>query len=142
MTERDVQQALYWRGVRRGVKWMAPNIYLYGWESDFLSISHAGIVTEYEIKVSRSDFFEDLKKTRNGLHDGRGPAYFMYACPFDLIRPDELPAHAGLLYIKSVWAHRIVKPPKKLHSGRITGATSLKLMISVYHRYWKLWNKR
>lgn len=49
----------------------------------------------YEVKVSRSDFLNDMK----------WPAYldlcsnFYFACPHGLIQPDELPAEVGLLWV-------------------------------------------
>jgi hypothetical protein len=39
------------------------NSYVFGWESDFFSISDTGYVYEFEIKLSRSDFKADFKKS-------------------------------------------------------------------------------
>jgi hypothetical protein len=51
----------------------------------------------YEIKVSRSDFLGDDKW--RGYLDLCSDFYFV--CPKDLIKPDELPPEAGLLYASS-----------------------------------------
>ncbi len=51
-------------------------------------------VTGYEVKVSRNDF----------LRDDKWPGYlnycneFYFACPVDLIQPEELPPEVGLIY--------------------------------------------
>ena len=52
-------------------------------------------ITGYEVKISRSDF----------LRDNKWPEYlkecheFYFACPPNLIRPDELPEDVGLLWV-------------------------------------------
>jgi len=38
------------------------NVYLFRWESDFLSVTKEGLVYEFEIKLSKSDFKADFKK--------------------------------------------------------------------------------
>ncbi len=38
------------------------NVFMYGWECDFFSMTSSGYAVEVEIKVSRSDFFADFKK--------------------------------------------------------------------------------
>ncbi len=48
-----------------------------------------------EVKVSRSDFFND----KNKWHSHPLGVYKFYACPSGLISPDEVPEKFGLLYI-------------------------------------------
>lgn len=43
------------------VKYMAENLFLYDWESDFWIMMKSGLCYEFEIKISRSDFFNDFK---------------------------------------------------------------------------------
>ena len=62
MNEPEIQDYLY-RYFFAGRSYGIPNIYLYNWESDFLSVTKAGRVHEYEIKISRSDFKADAAKT-------------------------------------------------------------------------------
>ena len=45
----------------------SPNVFVYEWESDFVSVTRAGIIHEYEVKISHSDFMLDAKKYRK--HD-------------------------------------------------------------------------
>lgn len=62
MTERDLQNALYYYTLGRNHRIRCPNVCCYPWESDLLSVTAAGLVHEYECKVSLSDFRADAKK--------------------------------------------------------------------------------
>lgn len=93
-------------------------------EADIFGISGAGMMYEFEIKVSRSDFLADFKNKeykhrqlseRRAIykHDvwKRGkrtgdtydlitiPNRFYYACHEGLIKIEEVPEYAGLVYI-------------------------------------------
>jgi len=61
-SERRIQEQLYRYLLRKSHHEMAPNISLYEWESDMVSLTKAGYVHEYEIKISRSDFKADAQK--------------------------------------------------------------------------------
>lgn len=79
-------------------------------EADVLAISRAGIATEFEIKMSRSDFFADFKKPKHKYFQRENlkgnlqslyiklPNKFYFACPKGLIKPQEVPEYAGLIY--------------------------------------------
>lgn len=49
------------------------NVFIYQWESDFFAISSSGYTVEVEVKISKSDFKHDFKKSqkhkilRNGI---------------------------------------------------------------------------
>ncbi len=60
--------AWYMRGAMQALhhQWITPNVMLYAWESDLLSVSREGHVHEIEIKCSRSDLKQDLKKPKHG----------------------------------------------------------------------------
>jgi len=87
-----------------------PNYYLDHWEADVLRIRRSGLVYEYEIKTSRSDYFNDFKKEFGGrysplcnkhihLQNGQRKCNrFFFVVPRDLIREDEIPDYAGLIY--------------------------------------------
>lgn len=98
------------------------NLYVFDWESDVLILTKAVLWYEFEIKISRSDFFSDRKKV--GKHEKlstaeytRKPNYFYYAVPDGLIKPEECPPHAGLIYVRdNVYDFTIVKVAPKLHS--------------------------
>lgn len=46
-------------------EWITPNALLYAWESDLLTVTREGYVCEIEIKVSRADLLNDLKKPKH-----------------------------------------------------------------------------
>ena len=46
-------------------KYKVPNIFVFGWESDFFLQKENGYCYEFEIKISRSDFLADFKKQRH-----------------------------------------------------------------------------
>lgn len=46
-------------------QWITPNALLYAWESDLLTVTPEGYVCEIEIKCSRSDLNNDLKKPKH-----------------------------------------------------------------------------
>jgi len=102
------------------------NVFIYDWESDFFCVTKSGYTIEVEVKISRADFKADAQKTqkhflmRNAekelvtmpgsqLNDHYcyvhfvkpfAPNKFYYCCPEDMIKPEEVPGYAGLLYFK------------------------------------------
>lgn len=107
-------------------KYEITNLYVYGWESDYLVITRSNVVYEIEIKISKSDFKNDFKHkedkhllfeggNRLGKFSKKGgmPNYFYYAVPNGLIAPEEVPEYAGLIYLQP-WGATIVKEGKKL----------------------------
>jgi hypothetical protein len=46
-------------------QWITPNAMLYAWESDLLSVDPDGSVHEVEIKCTRADLKQDLKKPKH-----------------------------------------------------------------------------
>jgi len=62
---------------------------------DVLGIWDNDLTVNIECKVSRSDFFAD----KNKLHDHPIGNMKIYACPYNLIKEDEIPKEWGLLYI-------------------------------------------
>ncbi len=59
MNEREIQNYLH--QYFTGRIYEIPNVYLYDWESDFISVTRAGYIHEYEIKISKADFRNDTK---------------------------------------------------------------------------------
>jgi len=79
-----------------------PNYYHGMYEMDVFRLTRAEYIYEYEIKISRSDFFVDFKKDNGRKHDkiktGKGPNRFFFVVPTGLISIEECPKHAGLIY--------------------------------------------
>ena len=107
-------------------KYEITNLYVYGWESDYLAVTKSMLAYEVEIKVSKADFNNDFKNKQDKhllFEDGnvigrfpKGssmPNYFYYAVPDGLISVNEVPDYAGLLYVQP-WGITFVKQPKKL----------------------------
>jgi hypothetical protein len=83
------------------------------WECDVAELTKAGFLREYEIKVSRSDFFADREKSTRewnrethtfeiekkhdllASRDSRGPKQFYFVFPLGLITDNEIPEWAG-----------------------------------------------
>ncbi|MCF8299350.1 MAG: hypothetical protein K9J13_17510 [Saprospiraceae bacterium] len=127
MTAADIKKHLFRRF--KYFEYKLFNVYVFGNESDFLAVSKSGYVWEIEIKVSRSDYFNDFNKTvgfnRNiKKHDylqsdkTMKPNRFCFAVPKGLIAKDEVPEYAGLIYI-SEHRTRMIKQPKFLHYKKL-----------------------
>jgi hypothetical protein len=101
-------------------------------ECDVATVSKARVLYEFEIKISRSDFKADAKKTikhkwlamRNG---GKNkdyfniPNHFYYVVTKDLIKIEEVPEYAGLIYVdKETKLLKMIKKAPKLHDKKVT----------------------
>jgi hypothetical protein len=111
-----------------------------GWyEMDVFKLTHAGIMYEYEIKISRSDFKQDFKKGTINYHKqvdkNSGKHFdiragkckcnkFFFVVPENLITKDEVPEYAGLIYycVSDYGGDslRTVKPAKIIHKNKYT----------------------
>lgn len=74
------------------------------YECDVLSLNKSGYLTEYEVKISRSDFKADSRKRKILFYKQcystfNQPNKFYYCCPPGLIKADEVPKFAGLIYV-------------------------------------------
>ena len=92
-------------------------------ECDVLSVTKSDYICEYEIKISKSDFKADFKKDKHKLITEKkfnetvtlkkagnrifempnpyyAPNYFYFVVPENLIKIEEVPEYAGLVYVK------------------------------------------
>lgn len=86
------------------------------WEIDVLSLNKSDYLTEFEVKVSRSDFKADAKKKKWKFYHNTNEwlkvaNYFYYACPKGLILETELPPFAGLIYVSNGGIEVVKKAP-------------------------------
>ena len=111
-------------------------------EADVLGINRNGFIYEYEIKRSRADYLADFKnKTfkhtklrerdairiydeyKNGHRTGNKnefvviPNNFYFVCEEGLIKKEEVPEYAGLIYCYESYMMEI-KPSKRLHNNK------------------------
>lgn len=71
-------------------------------ESDFVVVTMAGQIYEFEVKVSRRDFLKDADKLRNKIYSndpsvraGRKPNRFWYVTSPGIVTTDDIPSFAG-----------------------------------------------
>lgn len=88
-------------------------------EMDVISLSKSGMLYEFEVKISRSDFLADSKKRKHDYYikyPERQPNYFSYVCPIDLIKLNEIGSKVGLYYVDGNEITEI-QPPKIIHKN-------------------------
>jgi len=137
MKSQEIQQALLRWYYPKGRKIANTNFTGAGLhECDVIMLTGAGMIYEYEVKCSLSDFKADFKKEhkhermRNkGLAKGdqwlleKGyntcPNYFYYASEENLLSESLIPEYAGLVYIVGQEV-RVIKKAPKIHSRPAT----------------------
>ena len=127
-TEEYIQDKLNSFFAINSQKYVIENLYIFSWESDKFIETRSGLIYEFEIKISRSDFKNDFnKKDKHVILEGKEefipsydkvldqwkdlheeyyktanykrPNYFYYAVPEGLITKEEVPDYAGLVYV-------------------------------------------
>ena len=167
-SEKSIQLLLESRFSAGNIKYTVSNLYLfrYDWETDFLVVQRtSGYCYEIEIKVSRSDFFNDFKKIdkHSILKEGTymkkkyryptdpvtgkrisekyyspekwdyRPNKFYYCVPVGLIKKEEVPDYAGLMYVTPMGIVT-VKEPKFIHKEKLNLQDKL---CDKFYYYWK-----
>lgn len=123
-------------------------------EEDFVVIKNNGYICTYEVKISRSDFKADFNKKErhqileNGWYTSdqkqfkpdtkwleyyqpgeqiprNRPNKFFYVCPENLIKKEEVPKYAGLIYITEDNRLLKIKEPPFLHKNIIDVTTTI-----------------
>ena len=120
MSTKEIQKAI---GKMQVLKFHTPvceNVkYLINdFELDVISVSKSGMLYEFEVKISRSDFIADKKKKKHIFYKeyiNRSPNYFSYACPKDLIKISEIGSGVGLYYVDGEDVIEI-QSPKRTHN--------------------------
>lgn len=161
-TAKDIERQLYHICMIKNHKFMINNIYLFrGWESDFISVTKADYIFEYEIKVTRSDYRNDFNKidrhdslengeckpsswdlrhgklNQNGKVNKDRPNRFYFVCPEDLIKVDEIPDYAGLLYTTGYYYGNIAKQAPLLHKEKLIDKFRDKFFTALFYKYWQ-----
>lgn len=145
--EKDLQLAFHSSTFGR-YELIMPNVHILHNEMDIIGVRKSGFVDEVEIKLSKSDFMADFKKTRG--HQGnkhsaiqRGKLlcnYFSYLLPEELVDKCKIPNYAGL-YVFKYWngekgfVHEVKKPPR-LHSRKISDDRKYEIAKKAVFRYW------
>lgn len=143
MTVLEIQTALLRDLQKKGWKYFAFNTYALStnsksYEADMVAISKNMTCAEYEIKRTRADFFADFGKRNKHVMLKMGTLhcnYFYYVCEQDLIRADEVPAYAGLMYIAPDGYVTKVKNAPSLNKVKITEKHLITILASVMYKY-------
>ena len=147
MDESTIQSALYGEMSQKGHGYIIPNIYLGYEESDLISVTKAGYIYEYEIKISRADFKADFKKGRherlkNDLTQWR--TCFWFVTPVGLVRPDEIPDYAGHIEVRERHAGSQIqvlcvekKRAKRFKAKKLSEYQKAQICNSLMIRFWK-----
>lgn len=124
------------------IKYKAENLFIYSWESDAWIMTKSELAYEFEIKITRSDFFNDFKHKKR-KHSFLGevnkrylngiPNYFYYVVPKDLIAKEEVPEFAGLCYVDGEILYTIKKAPKL--TSKKASSEDLNLVDKFYYNY-------
>ncbi|MEG1545399.1 MAG: hypothetical protein RR382_12915 [Tannerellaceae bacterium] len=118
-------------------RYLINNLYVFGWESDYLALTRSGYWHEVEVKISKADFKKDFEKkdkhTTLISRIGKLPNYFSYCAPKGMLTSDDIPDYAGLIEIDENGSMHTEKLPPKLHSHKIL--YELNLMDKFYYNY-------
>lgn len=153
MDTKEITNALlrekYYSGFR-----VFKNIYWDSFECDILEIRKTFYTIEYEIKISRGDFKNDLKKINQFdnkikfeyIKAGERTNYFYYVVPDGLIHPDEVPEYAGLIYAKEfrqskynkIISFEVIKKAPKLHKNKLSNVRYITLLEKIYYHYMQI----
>ncbi len=155
ISEFNIQIALYKKLEVAGHRVIIPNVSwsFLTWEADMISVTKANYLNEYEIKISRQDFYNDFRKKKHyylknlikySTNIGSNyPNYFWYIAPLKAI-PLCLPDYAGLMQTHYInrYEHKIIlseiKKPKLLHNKKQTDKNLNKMLHAMSMRYWKM----
>lgn len=154
-TEKTIQNTLFGYRYQAGCQMVVPNIFLYrSGESDLVSVSKAGLVSEYEIKISKADFLREFraKKFKHEKLDGGNkrilakskcfyqdnPNYYYFAVPCHMQEYVEqrTPGYAGIIIIDNGRVF-IAKKAPRIHSRKITDQQIGRLERGLMIRYWR-----
>ena len=165
-TAKELQISFYEANSQR-YQITAPNIYL-DWEfneMDICAVRKSGFIDEVEIKLSKSDFNADFKKTikidqgkadKSNQYKGFFEIFkhdaiehgichcnrFSFLMPEEIVDKCDIPEYAGL-YVYKTWSNghsRIVesKSAPLLHRRKITDDMKHSIGRKMAYRYWDL----
>ena len=148
MNEHKIQNALYsWLEDKRHTL-ITPNVGLFGrYESDLVSVTAAGFVNEFEIKISRADYMAEFRrKKRKHAYLAAGnvfkrftPNYYHFVFPereFTGWKNQETPNYAGVILIGKNGEVKQMIQAKRLHNLKATEKELSYLSRGLMFRYW------
>jgi len=145
--ETRIQLSLFQVLSKRGHIAIIPNVSWswLQWEADLISVTKAGVMHEYEIKITLSDFKADFGKRKHAMITrppyGRKPNYFWFVAPEPEV-PICIPDYAGLIIVEPVSRHEIghrlvtVRKARKLHAEKTGDRAVMKMLRTMMFKYW------
>lgn len=160
VTANEIQSAIL-RSIRFPNKVVFNCCPKWWYECDVIELRKSGFWIEYEVKISRADFFADFRKgakpeefkqhyglpkhERFRMGCTECPNEFVYVVPYNLVQPEEVPEYAGLWYYVGEDALpstriEVIKSAPKIHSmkdPRILEkvADSMSKQLRDYYKY-------
>lgn len=123
MTAKEINHRLV-RYLTNGTDIVLPNYYYNGYEMDIFRVMNSGYIIEYEVKISRGDFFQDFKKgstyglpKHESVKNGNRCNRFMFVTPKGLIQKHEIPIYCGLMEFH--FGFTVIKNAPLLHNEKI-----------------------
>ena len=128
------------------------------WEADLLLIDRAGKSHEIEIKLSKSDFKNDFKKSYTNQHTGEKFLkhdkllsgdyvcnHFSFLLPMGMVKHEEIPEHCGIIefyHNEDTWETEFftVREPKCLHDDQYWKLVDKEMMLRTMAR--NLWYRK
>lgn len=151
MTENEVIKAFIKQyAFRSSYKFFIPNCYyLPDNEADIFCIKPSLFTAEYEVKLTKADFFNDAKKQviyegmseqkHSLLENGKlKPNYFTYIIKEGIVDISDIPDFAGVYEAyekKGSILFRCIRKPKRLHRNKITSEQLIKYLYKMAYRY-------
>jgi hypothetical protein len=128
LASKDIEAGLVMELYQKGHSPISTHATIQGLqECDVISISKSDYIYEYEVKISRSDFKADFKKPKHTLITEKKfmienfykvPNYFYFVVPENLVKVDEIPEYAGLMYVNESGVYNIVKKAPIIHKTK------------------------
>ena len=137
MKARDIERAIINSNYARKAHIMSLRTYL-AHELDVMLVSKSMYVTEFEIKVSLSDFRADFKKEKHeGFSIRRGGKIrrFFFVCPYGMIPPDLIPDYAGLIYVDENGFIETIKDAPVMRASKLNQADISRIYRSIMYRW-------
>ena len=144
LTETFIQNELY-RIKRSASQIILGNYTPTGWyECDLYAVTKAGYWSEYEIKLSLSDFEADFrnKKPKHMMLASdplKGPKQFWFVMPRELAEQVSVPSYAGLIAVtkRGRWMRTdTLKIAPTRPSRKASEKAILRAYRNGYYRYW------
>lgn len=163
-----IRKSLYKRKQNR----IFHNLYIGSWEADILEITTSRYSYEYEVKISKSDFKNDALKSKRSrsffdittkqikqlpdilkhdvLKQGKRTNYFYFVVPDGLIKAEDVPEWAGLIYyiryinydmfgqvVRVVSDFKTIKKASILHHNKVSDKAMMNYYESIYFKNYK-----